>query len=90
MSLDMSALHQVFFEESFEGLDTMESALLGLDLDSLDSETINEIFRAAHSIKMTHVHGSSEGSYEQMFIPLVLRQRFNQLNTFVKVYFCSR
>ena len=47
----MSALHQVFFEESFEGLDTMESALLVLDLDSLDSETINEIFRAAHSIK---------------------------------------
>lgn len=47
----MTALHQVFFEESFEGLNTMESALLGLQLDDLDSETINEIFRAAHSIK---------------------------------------
>ena len=54
MSLDMSALHEVFFEESFEGLNIMESALLGFELDSLhsvDSETINAIFRAAHSIK---------------------------------------
>ncbi|MFD2229918.1 chemotaxis protein CheA [Alkalimarinus sediminis] len=51
MSIDLSQFHQVFFEESYEGLDVMESALLNLQPDSVDPETINEIFRAAHSIK---------------------------------------
>ena len=51
MSIDLSQFHQVFFEESFEGLDVMESSLLALDLTEIDSETINTIFRAAHSIK---------------------------------------
>ncbi|WP_250657658.1 chemotaxis protein CheA [Alkalimarinus coralli] len=51
MSIDLSQFHQVFFEESYEGLDVMESALLNLQPDNVDSETINEIFRAAHSIK---------------------------------------
>ena len=51
MSVDLSQFHQVFFEESHEGLDVMESALLGIDLANIDSESINTIFRAAHSIK---------------------------------------
>lgn len=51
MSIDLSQFHQVFFEESFEGLQTMESSLLDIDCENLDSETINCIFRAAHSIK---------------------------------------
>ena len=51
MSIDLERFHKAFFEESFEGLDTMESALLGLNLATLDSEAINLIFRAAHSIK---------------------------------------
>ena len=51
MSIDLSQFHQVFFEESFEGLDIMESNLLALDLTEVDAETINTIFRAAHSIK---------------------------------------
>ncbi len=51
MGIDLSQFHQVFFEESYEGLDVMESALLNLQPDTVDSETINEIFRAAHSIK---------------------------------------
>ena len=51
MSIDLSQFHQVFFEESFEGLDIMESSLLALDLNEVDAETINTIFRAAHSIK---------------------------------------
>lgn len=51
MSIDLSQFHQVFFEESLEGLETMESSLLDLDCGSVDSETINAIFRAAHSIK---------------------------------------
>ncbi len=51
MSFDMAQFHQVFFEESFEGLDVMESGLLGMDPGAADSEEINAIFRAAHSIK---------------------------------------
>jgi len=51
VSLDLSRFHQTFFEESFEGLDTMEAALLRLDPAEVDAETINTIFRAAHSIK---------------------------------------
>ncbi len=51
MSIDLSQFHQVFFEESFEGLDEMESSLMELDPLSPDAETINSIFRAAHSIK---------------------------------------
>ncbi|MEI7795059.1 MAG: Hpt domain-containing protein, partial [Methylococcaceae bacterium] len=51
MSIDMSQFHQVFFEECFEGLEAMESGLLSLDMGDIDSEVINTIFRAAHSIK---------------------------------------
>ena len=51
MSVDLSQFHQVFFEESFEGLDVMESQLLDLQPGDVDSETVNTIFRAAHSIK---------------------------------------
>jgi two-component system chemotaxis sensor kinase CheA len=50
IDLEMEEILGLFFEESFEGLDTMESGLLTLD-DSADRETINTIFRAAHSIK---------------------------------------
>jgi len=52
MNLDaeMMEIAKVFFQESREGLDAMESGLLGLD-NSTDGETINTIFRAAHSIK---------------------------------------
>jgi len=51
MSIDMSQFYQTFFEESFEGLDAMESGLLGLDVGAADEEIVNTIFRAAHSIK---------------------------------------
>jgi len=51
MSIDMAQFHQVFFEESFEGLDIMESGLLDMEPGQADSEEINAIFRAAHSIK---------------------------------------
>ena len=51
MSIDMAQFHQVFFEESFEGLDAMETGLLALDPGNADKEELNTIFRAAHSIK---------------------------------------
>ena len=51
MSIDLSQFYEVFFEESFEGLDVMESELLALTPGDTDAETLNTIFRAAHSIK---------------------------------------
>ncbi|MCB1644925.1 MAG: chemotaxis protein CheA [Pseudomonadales bacterium] len=51
MTIELSQFFQVFFEESFEGLDVMESGLLSLDPENIDNEEINSIFRAAHSIK---------------------------------------
>lgn len=51
MSIDMQQFHAVFFEESQEHLDEMEQLLLELDVANPDSEMLNSIFRAAHSIK---------------------------------------
>lgn len=51
MTIDLSQFHDAFFDESFEALDSMESALLKLDAGSPDPESINTIFRVAHSIK---------------------------------------
>lgn len=50
-AIDLSRFHRTFFDESFEGLDVMEAALLRLDIGTADAEVINTIFRAAHSIK---------------------------------------
>ncbi|OQW94142.1 MAG: hypothetical protein BWK79_07345 [Beggiatoa sp. IS2] len=47
----MTEVRQLFFEESFENLDLMESSLLDLEVGKPDRELINSIFRAAHSIK---------------------------------------
>ncbi len=49
--MDITRFHAAFFEESREGLDAMESGLLALEGGSGNAETINVIFRAAHSIK---------------------------------------
>ncbi len=49
MSVDLSQFIPSFLEESFEGLELMESSLLTLEAG--DNETIHSIFRAAHSIK---------------------------------------
>ena len=51
MSIDLSQFKETFFEESFEGLDIMESGLLELEPGTPDDDLINRIFRAAHSIK---------------------------------------
>jgi two-component system chemotaxis sensor kinase CheA len=51
MTLDLAQFHETFFEESFEALDSMESALLKLSAGEVDRELINTIFRVAHSIK---------------------------------------
>lgn len=47
----METFRQTYLEESFEGLEIMEAGLLELPPGQPDAEKINEIFRAAHSIK---------------------------------------
>ena len=49
MSVDLSQFIPSFLEESFEGLELMETSLLNLNAG--DDVTIHSIFRAAHSIK---------------------------------------
>lgn len=51
MTVDMSQFYQVFFEETEELLAEMERLLLAIDVAQPDSEDLNAIFRAAHSIK---------------------------------------
>jgi two-component system chemotaxis sensor kinase CheA len=51
MTLDLAQFHQAFFEEGFEAIDSMEAALLRLDVGAPDLDLINTVFRVAHSIK---------------------------------------
>ena len=51
--MDITQFHAAFFEESREGLDAMEAGLLGLEESGrADAETVNTIFRAAHSLAL--------------------------------------
>ncbi len=49
--MDLSQFTQAFFVEAIELLAQMEQLLLDLDVEAPDSEHLNAIFRAAHSIK---------------------------------------
>ena len=51
MAIDLAQFHEAFFEESYEALDSMESALLKLNLGAPEPELIGTIFRVAHSVK---------------------------------------
>ncbi len=51
MDIDLEQFHRIFFEESLENLDSMETHLMDLQPGSEDAEFIDDIFRSAHSIK---------------------------------------
>ena len=51
MQIDLSRFHETFFLESEEHAAAMESGLLALEHASDKQSILNEIFRAAHSIK---------------------------------------
>lgn len=51
MTMDLEQFHDIFFQESEEALDTMEQTLLAIDAQGMDEESINTVFRVAHSIK---------------------------------------
>ncbi len=49
--MDMNDFSEIFFSEAAELLSEMEQQLLQLDVAQPDSEQLNAIFRAAHSLK---------------------------------------
>lgn len=51
MSMDLDAIQQMFFQESEEGLQSLEACFALCGDGEADGETINTIFRAVHSIK---------------------------------------
>lgn len=53
MNIDMDAARQAFVEEVAELLQSMEDALLALENDPQDPESLHQVFRAMHTIKGT-------------------------------------
>ena len=51
MALDLSRFAKAFFEEAQEHISALESLLVGVNLNAPDSEALNAIFRAVHSVK---------------------------------------
>ena len=47
----MAAIRATFFQECEEGLGELESGLMAMENGATDSETVNAVFRAVHSIK---------------------------------------
>ena len=51
MALDLSRFAKAFFEEAQEHVSALETLLVALNLRTPDSESLNAIFRAVHSVK---------------------------------------
>ncbi len=51
MNIDLSQFYEVFFEETLEHLQRLETLLVDSERAATDDEALNAIFRAAHSIK---------------------------------------
>lgn len=49
--IERDALTRLFFEESEEGLLAMEHALLVIEESPADAESLNTLFRVAHTLK---------------------------------------
>jgi len=49
--MDMNEIKEIFFQECEEQLAELESGLLKMNDGETDSETVNAVFRAVHSIK---------------------------------------
>ena len=51
LGIELGQFHAAFFEEAAENLARLEQLLLQVDVASADDETLNAIFRCAHSVK---------------------------------------
>ncbi len=60
--MDISELEREFLDEAFQMLDLLEKSLLNLEQNPDDEESINEAFRAAHTLK----GGSATLGYDEI------------------------
>ena len=51
MDDDMEEFRHIFLEECLENAELLERGLMRMDAGEADADTVNEVFRAAHSIK---------------------------------------
>lgn len=83
IDIDMSQFHDIFFEEAIEGIEVMEKELLNIKPGESDSDIINTIFRAAHSIKgSASTFGFEDiGSFTHSIETMLDKLRNNELET---------
>lgn len=83
MQIDLNRFRAAFFTEAGEHLQSMEAALLQLESSPEDTELLNTIFRAAHSIKgASTTFGIEEvGKFTHVLESLLERLRDGVLTT---------
>ena len=69
--MDVSQYLEIFLDETKEHLQSLGTQLLNLEQDPGNQDTINEIFRAAHSLK--GMAGTIWKMYYQRFV--IIRYR---------------
>jgi two-component system chemotaxis sensor kinase CheA len=81
VELDLTRFRETFFQEVTEHLETMESALLSFRDGKADGETLNAIFRCAHSIKAGAATFGFEATtrFTHVLESLLDRMRGNQI-----------
>lgn len=84
MSMDLDEILQVFFEETDDHLNTLETLLSELRPSNVSDSTVNAILRAAHSIKGNSATCGlaqvSKVAHEMESLLDVVRQRHGALN----------
>ena len=84
MSMDLDEILQVFFEETDDHLNTLETLLSELRPTNVSDATVNSILRAAHSIKGNSatcgLSQVSKVAHEMESLLDVVRQRQGALN----------
>ena len=84
MSMDLDEILQVFFEETDDHLNTLETLLSELRPTNVSDATVNAILRAAHSIKGNSatcgLSQVSKVAHEMESLLDVVRQRQGALN----------
>ena len=53
--MDLSQYLEIFIDESKEHLQTLNDQVLILESEPENVDTVNEIFRAAHSLSLIHI-----------------------------------
>ena len=83
MQIDLSRFRAAFYVEADEHLQHMEGALLQLESQPGDTELLNTVFRAAHSIKgASTTFGIDEvGKFTHVLENLLEKARDGELNT---------